>query len=259
MGWKMLKKRVIPVLLLRNGRMVKGKKFSNFIDTGDPFTAVKIYSSQDADELMFLDINSNPDTRKKLLETVKMAAKECNIPLSVGGGVKKVEDVREILLAGADKVVITSSITNNPKVLEEVSALFGTQCIVGGIDYKYNELKKCNEVWIESGKKNTHIILDDYIKKVEDYGVGEILLNSIDRDGIMSGYDVKNLQKISLQTTTPIIACGGAGNFSHLLEIFQQTQISAAACASIFHFGDYNPIQIRTYLRNQNIEMRRLK
>tara|TARA_B100001142_G_scaffold27966_1_gene25098 strand:- start:8938 stop:9705 length:768 start_codon:yes stop_codon:yes gene_type:complete len=255
----MLKKRIIPVLLLKNGRMVKGKKFSNFIDTGDPNTAVKIYSSQDADELMFLDINSSQTTREILLDTVRTAAKECNIPLSVGGGVKTIEDVREILFAGADKVVITSSIINTPKVLEDVAKLFGSQCIVAGIDYKYNESKNYNEVWIDCGKKNTQIILDDYIKTIDNYGVGEILLNSIDRDGGMSGYDVENIKKIAEQTTIPVIACGGAGNFNHILEIFKKTEVSAAACSSMFHFGDYNPIQIRTYLRNQNIEMRRVK
>ena len=255
----MLKKRIIPVLLLKNGRMVKGKKFSNFKDTGDPNTAVKIYSSQDADELMFLDINSDLSTREILLDTVRAAAKECNIPLSVGGGVKTVVDVREILLSGADKVVITSSIVNIPKVLEDVAKLFGSQCIVGGIDYKYNESRKCNEVWINCGKKNTQIILEDHIKKMENYGVGEILLNSIDRDGEMNGYDVENIQKITEKTTIPVIVCGGAGNFNHILEIFKKTEVSAAACSSMFHFGDYNPIQIRTYLRNQNIEMRRIK
>lgn len=239
--------------------MVKGKKFSNFIDTGDPNTAVKIYSSQDADELMFLDINSSQTTREILLDTVRTAAKECNIPLSVGGGVKTIEDVREILFAGADKVVITSSIINTPKVLEDVAKLFGSQCIVAGIDYKYNESKNYNEVWIDCGKKNTQIILDDYIKTIDNYGVGEILLNSIDRDGGMSGYDVENIKKIAEQTTIPVIACGGAGNFNHILEIFKKTEVSAAACSSMFHFGDYNPIQIRTYLRNQNIEMRRVK
>ena len=184
---------------------------------------------------------------------------ECNIPLSVGGGVKTVEDVREILLSGADKVVITSSIVNIPKVLEDVAKLFGSQCIVGGIDYKYNESRKCNEVWINCGKKNTQIILEDHIKKMENYGVGEILLNSIDRDGEMNGYDVENIQKITEKTTIPVIVCGGAGNFNHILEIFKKTEVSAAACSSMFHFGDYNPIQIRTYLRNQNIEMRRIK
>ena len=255
----MLKKRIIPVLLLKNGRMVKGKKFSNFIDTGDPNTAVKIYSSQDADELLFLDINSSQSTREILLDTVRTAAKECNIPLSVGGGVKTIEDVREILFAGADKVVITSSIINTPKVLEDVAKLFGSQCIVAGIDYKYNESKNYNEVWIDCGKKNTQVILDDYIKTIDNYGAGEILLNSIDRDGGMSGYDVENIKKIAEQTTIPVIACGGAGNFNHILEIFKKTEVSAAACSSMFHFGDYNPIQIRTYLRNQNIEMRRVK
>lgn len=255
----MLKKRIIPVLLLKNGRMVKGKKFSNFKDTGDPNTAVKIYSSQDADELMFLDIDASSFSKNILLDTVRKAAKECNIPLSVGGGVKTVDDVRDILLAGADKVVITSAMINDPKILENISKLFGSQCIVGGIDYKYNETKKYNEVWINCGNKNTGMNLNSYAKKVESYGVGEILLNSIDKDGIMGGYDLDNIRKISFEIKIPVIACGGAGNFNHILEIFNKTEVSAAACSSLFHFGDYNPIQIRTYLKNHNIAMRNIK
>ena len=255
----MLKKRIIPVLLLKDGRMVKGKKFSNFMDTGDPNTAVKIYSSQDADELMFLDIDASSFSKEILLDTVRKAAKQCNIPLSVGGGVKSVADVKDVLLAGADKVVITSTIVNDPKILESISKLFGSQCIVGGIDYKYNEIKQCNEVWINCGNKNTGMNLNSYAKKVESYGVGEILLNSIDKDGIMGGYDVDNIKKISYEVKIPVIACGGAGNYKHIIEIFDKTEVSAAACSSLFHFGDYNPIQLRTYLKNHNIAMRSIK
>ena len=132
----MLKKRIIPLLLLKNGRMVKGKKFSNFIDTGNPDTAVKIYSSQDADELMFLDIVASLESRNILLETISKAAKECAMPFSVGGGIKTIEDVRSILFAGADKIVITSSIMDNPKIIEDIAKNFGSQCIIAGIDYK---------------------------------------------------------------------------------------------------------------------------
>ncbi len=255
----MLKKRIVPVLLLKNGRMVKGKKFNNYVDTGDPITAVKIYSSQDADELMFLDIDTDSRSKKNFLNTIINSAKECNIPFSVGGGVKNLEDAKDIFLSGADKIVINSSIVNNPKLLDEISYHYGSQAIIASVDYKYNISKDDNEVWIDCGKKNTEISLNDHIKKIEKYRVGEILVNSIDRDGMMGGYDIENYRNISKKIDIPIIACGGAGNFNHILDLFNSSEVSAAACSSIFHFGDYNPIQIRTYLKNRNVGMRQIK
>ena len=255
----MLKKRIIPVLLLNKSRMVKGKNFNNYIDTGDPITTVKIYSSQDADELMFLDIESNLKTNKHFLEIIKNSAKHCNVPFSVGGGVRNLDDVKNIFLSGADKVVINTSIVYNPELLKDISKLYGSQSIVASIDYKYNLEKKKNEVWVECGKKNTRLFLNDHIKNIVQLGVGEVLINSIDRDGLMNGYDIQTLKDISSSLSIPVIACGGAGNFNHILNLFNSSDVSAAACSSIFHFGDYNPIQIRTYLRNHNINMRYIK
>jgi len=255
----MLKKRIIPVLLLKKGRMVKGKNFKNFVDTGDPSSAVKVYSSQDADELMFLDIEGSISTNKLFLDIIKNSAKECNVPFSVGGGVKTMEDVKNLFTSGADKVVINSSIFHNSSILKSTAKLYGPQSLVASVDYKYNLSKELNEVWVNCGNKNTGIILEDYIKKIEKFGVGEILLNSIDRDGMMKGYDIENFKNISSKTKIPIIACGGAGNFNHIFELFTSSEVSAAACSSLFHFGDYNPIQIRSYLRNRNIDMRHVK
>ena len=255
----MLKKRIIPLLLLKNGRMVKGKNFLNFIDTGNPDTAVKVYSSQDSDELMFLDIVASVESKNILIETIRNVAKQCTMPFSVGGGIKKLEDVREILYAGADKIVITSSIMENPKIIDDIAKNFGSQCIVAGIDYKIDLDTKKKIVYKNCGTKITNQNPVDYAKKLESYGVGEILLSSVDRDGMMKGYDLETANEVSSAVKTPVIVSGGAGNFLHLVELFKNTQASAAACASLFHFGDNNPIRARSYLRNYKVEMRVLK
>ena len=253
----MLKKRVIPMLLLKNKRMVKGVCFSNHRDTGNPSTAVRIYSAQDADELVFLDIEASLNSRMALIEVVKNAAKECFMPLSAGGGINSVEDVRQLLLAGADKVVITTSCVTQPKLVSQVASTFGNQCIVAGIDYKTgsNGIK----VWIRSGTEKTNLDPLEHALFLEESGAGEILLNSIDRDGTMKGYDLEMADRISAALHIPVIIAGGAGNFLHLSELLGQTAASAAACASLFHFGDNNPIRARSFLKNQNSPSRVLK
>ena len=211
----MLKKRIIPLLLLKNGRMVKGKKFSNFIDTGNPETAVKIYSSQDADELMFLDIVASIESRNILLETVSKAAKQCTMPFSVGGGIKTIEDVRSILFAGADKIVITSSIMDNPKIIEDIAKNFGSQCIIAGIDYKSDLNTKKKIVYQNCGTKMTNQNPVDYAKNLESSGVGAILLNSINNDGMMQGPSLTYQNTVDL-LEKPVIFSGG---YSHYLDL----------------------------------------
>ncbi len=255
----MLKKRIIPVLLLKNGRMVKGKKFKDYIDTGNPSSTVKIYTSQYADELMFLDIDATLRSRKALIETIKDAAKNSLMPFSVGGGIKSVEDIREILASGADKVLINSAACESPNLIEEAVKVFGSQAIIAGIDYKFDSLSNEDKVWIKCGTKITNENPIELSKKYRSLNVGEIMMNSIDRDGMMSGYDLKLNKQISNNLDIPIISCGGAGNFGHLVDLFNNTDVSAAACSSIFHFGDNCPMQARTYLRNHGIEMRIIK
>lgn len=253
----MLKKRVIPVLLLKDGRMVKGKQFSNYVDTGNPQTAVRIYSSQDADELVFLDIQASQESRKAMFHIIETAASEAFMPLTVGGGINKISEIRDLLLAGADKVVINSALIENPKFIKEASEIFGAQCIVAGIDFKLeNSIYK---VWSHSGKKATALDPISHVKQMESLGAGEIFLNSIDRDGMMSGLDLLIAEQVSKSVNIPVIICGGAGNFMHLAEAFLKTDVSAVACASLFHFGDNNPIRARSYLRNLGINMRVLK
>lgn len=253
----MLKKRVIPVLLLRDGRMVKGTQFGNYRDTGSPKTAVRIYSAQDADELVFLDVQGNQRTQKVLADIISEASMECFMPLAAGGGVESIDDVRELLLAGADKVVVTTAAVTNPSLITEISERFGSQCVVAGIDYRRSE--KGPKVWIRCGTVPTDLDPVEHAKSLVKLGAGEIFLNSIDRDGMMQGYDLDMAERMARAVPVPVIVCGGAGNFMHLVELLRDTVASAAACASLFHFGDNNPIRARSYLRNVSLPMRVLK
>jgi cyclase len=254
---RVLKKRIIPVLLLRDGRMVKGKQFANYRDTGDPKTAVRIYSAQDADELVFLDIQASLHSRSALLDVVREAAKECFMPLTAGGGVTTIEDVRALLLAGADKVLINSASVLNPDLVVAAADRFGAQCIVAGIDYR--DTPSGRRVWIRSGTEPTDLDPVSHARRIVELGAGEVLVNSIDRDGMMQGYDLELADRVAKAVPVPVIVAGGAGNFKHLAEALLDTAVSAAACASLFHFGDNNPIRARSYLRNMNVPMRVLK
>ncbi len=253
----MLKKRVIPVLLLKDGRMVKGVRFANFRDTGNPRTTVRIYSAQDADELAFLDIEQGVKSRDVILSIIRDAALECFMPLTAGGGIQSLDDIREFLLAGADKVIITTAAVMNPEMIASAAKKYGSQCIVAGIDYKGVDGEE--KVWIRSGSEATDLNPIIHAQRLVELGAGEIFLNSIDRDGTMEGYDLSFAEKMVNAVSVPVIVCGGAGNFMHLAELLQKTEVSAAACASIFHFGDNNPIRARSYLRNQGVPMRVLK
>jgi cyclase len=256
----MLKKRVIPVLLLCDGRMVKGKQFSNFRDTGDPRTAVRIYSAQDADELVFLDIQGSVHGKtdlKTLLNVVRAAAEECFMPLAAGGGIASLEDMRQLLLAGADKVVINTAAALYPLLVSQAAERYGSQCIVAGIDYRGEG--DAASVWIRCGTERTELRPVEHAQNLAQLGAGEIFLNAIDRDGMMQGYDLKMADQVARAVSIPVIVCGGAGHFMHLAEALDKTAVSATACSSLFHFGDNNPIRARSFLRNLNIPMRVLK
>jgi cyclase len=253
----MLKKRVIPMLLLRDGRMVKGVQFANYRDTGNPRTAVRIYSAQDTDELIFLDIQGSLASRKALVEVVRDAAQECFMPLAAGGGIDDVEKVRELLTVGADKVVVTTAAVTRPGLVARIADRFGAQCVVAGIDYRSGP--EGARVWIRSGTEATPLDPLEHALALAADGAGEIFLNCIDRDGTMSGYDMAMAQRVAAVVPVPVIVSGGAGNVMHLAQLLRDTEASAAACASLFHFGDNNPIRARSYLRNLDIPMRVLK
>jgi cyclase len=253
----MLKKRVIPVLLLRDGRMVKGKQFTDFRDTGDPRSAARIYNAQYADELVFLDIQASTESRGALLDIVHLAASECFMPLTVGGGVSQIEDVRALLRAGADKVVITTAAVQNPELIRKAAETFGSQCVVVGIDYR--GAGDDARAFIKCGNEPTGRHPVDLARELAALGAGEIMLNSIDRDGMMNGYDLETAARVANAVKIPVIVCGGAGNFAHLAEALATTSVAATACASVFHFGDNNPIRARSYLRNLGIPLRVVK
>ncbi len=253
----MLKKRVIPLILLSDDNIVKGKKFKNHISTGNPRSAVKVYVSQFCDEIMFIDIKATLNSKKTLIKIIEETSINCNVPFTVGGGVRNLKDIRELLLSGADKVLITSQAANNINFISEAANRFGSQCIVVGIDYK--NLDNNFEVYTNSGTIKTNLDLFEYASILEKNGAGEILLNSIDNDGMMNGYDLVTINKISNSINIPLIACGGAGTFKDIEDLFLKTTASAAACASLFNFGDNNPFRLRSYLKNAGIKVRKIK
>ena len=253
----MLKIRIIPVLLLKDGRMVKGRKFGNFRDVGDPASAARIYNAQYADELIFLDIEASTENRNALIEVIEKVSCECFMPFSVGGGIKSIEDIRKLLRAGADKVVITTAAVENPGLIQDASQTFGDQCIIIGIDVKFENGDY--KVYTHSGKVKTETKLIQHIQNMENCGAGEFFINSIDQDGMMGGYDLDLATLVKGATRRPVIICGGAGNFMHLVEAIRGPKVHAVACASIFHFGDNNPIRARSYLKNKKIFVKTTK
>ena len=250
----MLKVRIIPILLLKDGRMVKGKQFTDYRDTGDPVFASRIYNTQFVDELIFLDITATNDGRENHFDIIEQVSKECFMPLTIGGGISNVSQIRKLLKAGADKVVINTAAVNRPHFIEEAAGVFGSQCIVVGIDVRYEEGNYI--VYTNSGKVKTDLVLVDHIVNMEKLGAGEIFINSIDRDGMMRGYDLELIKLVLTYTALPVIACGGEGNFMHLVDAYKKTGVGALAMASIYHFGDNNPVRARSYLKNQDINIK---
>ena len=253
----MLKKRVIPVLLMQQKRMVKGKRFSSYRETGLPSSTVRIYSAQDADELCFINLDS-ADGLHDLVETLGSASRECFMPLTAGGGIKSQEDAHALFKAGADKVLITSASHYSPELITDLSIHYGKQSIVCGIDYFIQDDAKI-VVAVDKGKTLLDVDICDYALSLQEHGAGEIFLNCITNDGMMSGYDLSTASRIASILKIPVVPCGGAGNYQHLADLLLIDNINAAACASLFHFGDNNPIRARSFLRNAKVPMRRLK
>lgn len=243
----MLKKRFIPLLLLRGRRCVKGKKFEAFRDTGDPVMATRVYNAQAADELMFLDIDATNEERASNLEVLERVSEEAFMPFTFGGGIRSIEDVRRALAAGADKVAITTAAVLDPNLVAGVAETFGSQCVIAGIDVRREGGDFA--VYTHSGKKRADVGLLDHVRHLDRLGAGEILINSIDDDGMMHGYALDLVRAVVGVTKRPVIACGGAGNYGHLADAFK-AGAHAVACASLFHFGDNNPPRVRAFLKN---------
>jgi cyclase len=251
----MLKKRIIPCLDVKDGRVVKGINFVNLKDAGDPVEQAQIYDKGGADEICFLDITASSENRKILLNKVSETAKSCFVPLTVGGGVSSIDDIKNLLLAGADKVSINTAAVKNHNFIKESSIRFGSQCIVIAIDVKRVSDNKW-EVFTHGGRNPTGIDIIKYAKIVENNGAGEILLTSMDRDGTKTGYDIELTKTVSNLVSIPVIASGGVGSLEHLYDGFKLGLASAVLAASIFHYGNYTILEAKKYLSNKNIPIR---
>jgi cyclase len=250
----MLKNRIISCLDVANGRVVKGVNFENLVDAGDPVAQAKFYSEAGADELCLLDITASHENRATIYDVVREVAKVCFIPFTVGGGVREVEDIRKLLLCGADKVSINSAAVYNPELVREAAQRFGKQCVVVAIDAKKNS-QGTFDVFVKGGRENTGIDATQWAKKMQEFGAGEILLTSMDKDGTKSGYDLELVLAISSNLKIPVIASGGVGNLEHLAQGIK-AGASAVLAASIFHFKTYSVGEAKEYLAKNNIAVR---
>jgi len=250
----MLAKRIIPCLDVENGRVVKGIKFKDIMDAGDPVELAAIYNKQGADELTFLDIGASYQSREIMIEVVEQVSKEVFIPLTVGGGIREVEDMRRILMAGADKVAVCTSALKNPQLLSEGAEIFGSQCIVLSID-----AKKEGRSWFaykNGGRVNSGVDAIQWAIEGERLGAGEILLNSIDMDGTKEGYDLELTRIVSESVTIPVIASGGAGTLDQMVDAIDEGKADAVLLASLLHFGEYTVHDIKKYLGEKGVPVR---
>ena len=250
----MLKNRIIPCLDVKNGRVVKGINFVDLKDAGDPVEQAKIYSDGGADEICFLDITASNENRDTIYDVVKKTSKKCFVPLTVGGGVRSIDDISKLLNCGADKVSINTAAVQNPEVIADSSKKFGSQCIVVAIDAKKNNKKW--EIFTHGGRNNTGIDAIEFAKNMEESGAGELLVTSMDRDGTQLGYDIDLMSKISSIVNIPVIASGGVGNLDHLVDGIKLGNANAVLAASIFHYGKYTIKEAKEYLKSKNVLVR---
>ena len=250
----MLKTRIIPCLDVNNGRVVKGINFIDLVAAGDPVEQAVIYDAAGADELCFLDITASHENRSTIVEVVAKTAEKCFMPLTVGGGVRTVEDVRTLLIAGADKVSINTAAIKNPQLINDAANKFGSQCMVVAIDAK--RVNKSYKIFTHGGRKETDISAIEWAKNAEASGAGEILLTSMDRDGTKMGFDLELTRSVSDAVSIPLIASGGVGTLDHLAEGVTKGHASAVLAASIFHFGLYNISEAKAYMEKVGVAVR---
>lgn len=251
----MLAKRIIPCLDVRDGRVVKGVNFVNIRDAGDPVELARYYSDQGADEIVFLDITATVEARKTVADIVERTASQVFVPLTVGGGIRTVEDFQQLLRAGADKISVNSAAVANPQLIAQAAERFGSQCVVLAVDARARG-DGTWEVVVAGGRKPTGIDLIDWVKQGEALGAGEILLTSMNTDGTKAGFDLAMTRAVAQAVGIPVIASGGCGSLEHFAEVFEETGCDAALAASLFHFGELTVPQVKDYLRGRNIPVR---
>ena len=252
----MLSVRIIPCLDVHEGRVVTGVNFVNLIDAGDPVEQAKAYENQGADELTFLDITASSDERNTMIDVVERTASECFMPLTVGGGLRTIENIRDMLNAGADKISLNTAAVKNPDLIYQASSKFGNQCIVVAIDAKRSEDQQSWEVFTHGGRKPTGLDVIEWAKKVVSLGAGELLLTSMDADGTQAGYDNELNRAVCNAVGVPVIASGGAGTLDHLADALQKGKANAVLAASIFHFGTYTIRQAKEHLQKRGLPVR---
>lgn len=252
----MLAKRIIPCLDVTGGRVVKGVNFVDLVDAGDPVEIARNYDAQGADELVFLDITASSDARDTMVDVVRRTAEQVFIPLTVGGGIRTAEDIRRMLLAGADKTSVNTAAIHRPELIREGAERFGSQCIVLAIDARRVPGENRWEVFTHGGRRNTGLDAVEWAVRGVELGAGEILLTSMDTDGTCSGYDCELTRAVSTAVNVPVIASGGAGTLEHLAEVLDRGKADAVLAASIFHFGTYTVPQAKEFLQSRNIPVR---
>ena len=251
----MLAKRIIPCLDVRDGRVVKGVNFVNIRDAGDPVELAKYYSDQGADEIVFLDITATSDARDTVADVVERTAAQVFVPLTVGGGIRTLEDFQRLLRAGADKISVNSAAVARPELIAEAAERFGSQCVVLAVDAR----SRGNGTWevvVAGGRKPTGMDLIEWVKRGEALGAGEILLTSMDADGTKAGFDLAMIKAVTDAVSIPVIASGGCGSLAHFAEVFEETNCDAALAASLFHFGELTVPQVKEYLETRQIPVR---
>ena len=252
----MLKSRIIPCLDVNNGRVVKGTNFVNLRDAGDPVEVAKIYDEQGADEVCFLDITASHENRDTIYDIVRQTAEVCFMPLTVGGGVSKIEHIRTLLLSGADKVTVNSAAVKDNNFVRYAADKYGSQCIVVAVDAKKNDAQNKWEVYTHGGRINTEIDVLHYVERIVSLGAGELLITSMDKDGTRSGFDNILIKKITDIVNVPVIASGGVGNLQHLVDGIKLGHADAVLAASIFHFGEYTINEAKQYMKERGINVR---
>lgn len=249
----MLKKRIIPVQLLLDGRLVKTRQFGAYRDVGDPVASSRVYNAQNADELVFLNINRSARDIEPLLILLERVSAVSFMPLSLGGGITSFDSAARLIRSGADKVVLNSAAYRDPELITRIADSFGSQAVIVGLDARLNADSGEYTLFSDCGRAAEAVSLDAHLERVIAAGAGEIFVNSIDRDGMMNGYDIPLLKKVASAVPIPVIGCGGAGHYNHLKDAFLESRVSALACGSLFNFTDSNPIRAKAFLTNYGI------